>query len=293
MRSIKDIKAIRVLAKPYMDWKLKKNHEQYLRTPDHFYLQTLKGIHEGKRCFIIGNGPSLRASDLDMLKGEYTFAANRIFKIFDQTDWRPDYYLSVDDKFLKEAERELFSYDLGHMFLRSAKCTIHGPINRITKIYEEQLTLKIDEFSYNDTSLYISEDVSNHFCDARTVTVNSIQLAIYMGFKEIYLLGVDHNYSSTYDAAGKVHVDSTVQNYFDGKQYSGYPSAHLTHQFAYTIAREYCDTHVITIRNATRGGKLEVFERIELDKLLTRGGYNRVIYFYYTACFNPCAESED
>ena len=267
MSSIKDIKAIRVLAKPYIDWKLKKNHEQYLRTPDHFYLQTLKGIHEGKRCFIIGNGPSLRASDLDMLKDEYTFAANLIFKIFDQTDWRPTFYLSVDDKFLKGAEHELANYDLGHMFLRSEKCTIHGPINKITKIYEEQLMLKIDECSYNDTSLYISEDVANHFCDARTVTFNSIQLAIYMGFREIYLLGVDHNYSSSYDASGKVHVDSTVQNYFDGKQYPSYPSAHLTNQFAYTIAREYCDTHGITICNATRGGKLEVFNRVDFDSL--------------------------
>lgn len=32
-------------------------------------------------------------------------------------------------------------------------------------------------------------------------------------------------------------------------------------------AREYADGHGIKIYNATRGGKLEVFERVNFDKL--------------------------
>ena len=67
-------------------------------------LSQFRNIHSGKRCFLIGNGPSLRASDLDTLHraGEITFAFNRIYNIFDQTEWRPTYYISQDEKMLAD-----------------------------------------------------------------------------------------------------------------------------------------------------------------------------------------------
>ena len=63
-------------------------------------IRKFKNIHSGERCFIIGNGPSLNADDLDKLaeQGYVTFAFNRIYHIFDQTDWRPTYYMSQDEK---------------------------------------------------------------------------------------------------------------------------------------------------------------------------------------------------
>lgn len=272
MKPIKEITAVRVIAKPFVDWKRKKDHEKYLRSSDHFYLQTLKGIHKGKRCFIIGNGPSLRASDLDMLKSEYTFAANRIFSIFDQTEWRPTYYISTDDKMLNDCQNEFLKYDLGHMFLSYSFCTIKAPSNILTRIYDGNLLqMDVHQDRYNKTSIYVSEDISHHYCDGQTVTFVSIQMAIYMGFEEIYLLGVDHNYSRTIDSYGKTIIDKAVQDYFDNKVYeNSYPTAVDTMQYAYTIAREYCDSHGIKIYNATRGGKLEVFERVDLDPLIKR-----------------------
>lgn len=267
MKSIKEIKAVRVLVSPYMCWKKKKDHERYQHTPDYFYLKTLKGIHDGKRCFIIGNGPSLRAADLDLLRGEYTFAANRIFNIFSQTDWRPYYYLITDKKMLKEIQNNLTKYDLGHMFLRYGSTNLDGPTNKLTKIYVGLLYNPNNPWAYDDKK-YISEDVAHHFCDAFTVTFNSIQLAIYMGFKEIFLLGVDHTFSRTYDPAGKLQVDSGVKDHFDGSELA-IPAAVNTNVYAFAVAREYCDTHGIKIFNATRGGKLEVFERINFDELMT------------------------
>lgn len=271
MKSIKKIKAVRVVMKPVMGWKYKRDHEKYLISPDHFYLQTLKGIHEGERCFIIGNGPSLRTEDLDKLKGEYTFAANRIFTVFEQTDWRPTYYLSIDDQILKDFQNEFLDYDLGHMFLSHKFCNIKAPSNVLTRIYHGFITFDLDSDLYKKDLMYISKDVSNHFCDGQTVTFAAIQLAIYMGFKEIYLIGVDHNYSRVLDAAGKVRIDPTIQDYFDNKSYNhAYPANLAAAQYAYTIAREYCDTHDIKIRNSTRGGKLEVFERVDFDELMKK-----------------------
>ena len=62
------------------------------------YMKKIHNSHLGESCFVIGNGPSLTAEDLTTLheKGIDTFAVNRIFKIFPQTEWRPTYYVSTD-----------------------------------------------------------------------------------------------------------------------------------------------------------------------------------------------------
>lgn len=282
MKKIQDIMLIRVLCQPCRDFLRRRKHERYLRSPDSWYLKTLKGIHAGKRCFIIGNGPSLCAADLDQLKGEYTFAANRIYEIFEQTKWRPTYYLIADAPIPQER------YDiikrnaskLGHMFIRvdtrnaqDEKKSLDYPIEKLTRIfYEQDGYFKIYQNVWNQWSSYVSEDISDHFSDGCTVTFTSIQLAIYMGFTEIYLFGVDFSYSVMYDADGKLHKDESIQDYFTGERYKETVFNYNSMLHAYQIAKEYCDNHNIKIMNATRGGKLEVFERTSLEKIL-RGGY--------------------
>lgn len=272
MRLIRDNTYFRRLFRPLMDAKRKRAHERYMRSPDSWYMKTLKGIYAGKRCFIIGNGPSLSSEDLDKLKDEYTFAANRIYDIFDQTDWRPTFYLAVDDSFLKENLDKLDSYELGHMFMPINEKQASGhPINKLTRIYFGDNYFNVYDKAWNKQSSYVSVDVSDHFSDGFTVTFESIQLAIYMGFTEIYLLGVDFHYSVTYDADGKMHVDPNVQDYFSGKSYPASLQNYLSNLHAYTMAREYCDNHNIVIKNATRGGKLEVFDRTSLEEIIGGG----------------------
>ena len=67
-------------------------------------LKCFKNIHEGETCFIIGNGPSLNSDDLEKIykKCIPTFAFNRIYLMFDNTNWRPSYYISQDEKMLTE-----------------------------------------------------------------------------------------------------------------------------------------------------------------------------------------------
>ena len=87
-----------------------------------------------------------------------------------------------------------------------------------------------------------------------------------MGFKEIYLIGVDCNYSS-----GNSVI--TKESYFDprlfnnGRSYA--PPEVDTNLLAYACARQVCDKQGVKIYNATRGGKLEIFERVSLDDILT------------------------
>ena len=71
-------------------------------------LKLFHNIYRGETCFIIGNGPSLKAEDLEMIyqKGIPTFAFNRIYLMFDKTQWRPTYYISQDEKTLRIAPKK-------------------------------------------------------------------------------------------------------------------------------------------------------------------------------------------
>ena len=229
------------------------------------YIKSLENIHCGERCFIIGNGPSLKASDLDKIKNEVSFGANRIYKIFDKTDWRPTYYCSQDYKLIKHIKN-----DIPKM--------IHG----IKLIFLNDYLVNPDiEGAYYAKLIFVedkkpgfSNDISKFVYNSSTVTYTAIQTAIYMGFKEIILLGVDNNYSITRNSDGTI-VRQNVSNYFasDDKQADkimGSMPRVDNCTLAYEVAKEYADAHGIKIYNATRGGKLEVFERVDFDSLFDK-----------------------
>lgn len=93
-----------------------------------------------------------------------------------------------------------------------------------------------------------------------TVTYANIQLAVFMGFSEIYLLGVDHNYNTSNNA------ESNYSNLINNTTLYNPPRTDKS-TLAYRKARKVCDEMGVKIFNATRGGCLEEFERINFDLL--------------------------
>ena len=90
-----------------------------------------------------------------------------------------------------------------------------------------------------------------------------------MGFSKIYLIGVDHKYSIEVTPDGHIKRNAGVEDYFDKKQNGCFANPPQTYRstMAYQAARKYADDHGIKIYNATRGGELEVFERVDFDSL--------------------------
>ena len=87
-------------------------------------LSKLRNIHAGKRCFIIGNGPSLRKEDLQKLyqRGEYTFACNSLINLFEELQFFPTYYFVQDNKVLLNNKEKILHYN-GNIFIKSHKIT--------------------------------------------------------------------------------------------------------------------------------------------------------------------------
>lgn len=227
-----------------------------------------KNKYTGQRCFIVANGPSLKAEDLNCLqkKGEITFGMNRIYKMFKETDWRPTFYVCEDELIALGQQNDINAIDAREKFIPIELKWWHNVnIEKACYFHINYDGKKRPEYSF-------SSDCAHQIECHGTVTFTCMQLAAYMGFSEIFLLGVDHNYKVTIDINGQKVIDSSAKDYFcddydkDIKDMVVHDVGNNTR--AYLDAKAYCDkTGRIMIYNATRGGKLEIFPRIDFDSL--------------------------
>ena len=132
------------------------------------------------------------------------------------------------------------------------------------------------ENGYRPEGSKFSEDITDKVYASGTVTYTSIQFACYMGFSELYLLGFDHNYSLTRQEDGSFETKD-VENYSGNLKEFNSVLESSPDEFvelyrmnaAYTSALRYCRDHGVGIYNATRGGHLEFFERVDFDRLFS------------------------
>ena len=243
---------------------LKINH--FDRTKNGRLLKKYKDMYAGRRCFIIGNGPSLTAADLKTVQehNEISFAFNRIYNIFEDTDWRPTYYISQDQKMLSGCVSEV------NQLIHSTKF-IPIEFEWYDNIHVDNATffhiVNRDMDNYPD----FSEDISKCIVNSKTVVYTAIQIAVYMGIKEIYLIGVDHHFHTSINSKGEIIVDPTAKDYFSEKYNQDKEQLYIPNTdlstLTFVAAKRYADAHGIKIFNATRGGKLEVFDRVDFDTL--------------------------
>lgn len=224
-------------------------------------LESYKQKYCGKRCFVIGTGPSLTAADLSKLKEEYTFASNSIFRYLDQTDWSPDFY-SVCDKTYYKANKEKCDTVKPNEFRAF-------PLDFIPVFGINEGALYYSRVAVNKKHNRFSIDPLKGLDEGSTVTYFLLQLAVFMGFTEIYLLGIDFNYSKSKDNKGNIIEKNNVRDYAFNDKASNYTLPNLEASlYAYQAAQDYCKMHTdIKIYNATRGGMLEVFPRVNFDEL--------------------------
>ena len=116
-----------------------------------------------------------------------------------------------------------------------------------------------------------SRDITQGCYWGSTIMYNiGIQVAAYMGVKEIYLIGVDMTYTGPVLSGGNHFFedyisDKSLINKINRQTDLDLERARMMK--AYEKAEEYSRKHGFRIYNATRGGNLEVFERVCFDSL--------------------------
>lgn len=197
--------------------------------------------HRGQTCIIIGNGPSLRSVPNALLEKLPTFGSNRIFLRF-----TPTYYFAVNPLVVEQNKGDIRRLKSKARFVREGM--------GLTDCYELH-SMGAPMFSFNPCA-YIYEGF--------TVTFVAMQLAFFMGFKTILLVGVDHRYlfdggpneQNVWQGDDPNHFDP---NYFKGHQWHN-PDLERSEQ-AYTMAREVFDNNGVRCINLTEGTALDVFEK--------------------------------
>lgn len=249
-------------------WIYKQAYQLGFDVPDYYKLLSHKNQHKGKRAFIIGTGPSLQISDLEKLRNEITFASNKIFLAFEQTDWRPKYYSAFDIPCMADALEKLSPQDKTTCFFPS----YFSPKNP-RHIY---FSLKGNQSC--DTLPEFSEDISHHITGGYTITYALMQMAYFMGISQAYLLGVDFNYTIhkkdpvKHEGGHDYYANTGENNYFIENYHRPgelFTEVNIQGQYnSYLAARKFCETHDFSIYNATRGGQLDVFQRVNFDSLV-------------------------
>lgn len=267
-------KKVRQIFGKAVQWKRWMGISLYRKSKDSLYIRTLKDQAKGKKCFIIGNGPSLTPDDLERIKAYDSFGANSIYKIFDRTSWRPTYYFTVDkdvnQKFLQEMRQDATTKPILKF--------IYGRKKRFKELenaHRIYLYGKIEPDRKQQIITTISKDVSRYFTNALSVVFEMLELALYMGYSEIYLLGVDHTFTYSIDSEGKKIYHSGAASHFQGGCYQNEEEKKLVAaankeamDIHFESIRGYAESRNIKIYNCTRGGILEVFPRAVLEDVL-------------------------
>lgn len=230
-------------------------------------IEQYRDLHKGQSCFIVGHGPSLRVSDLNILEANniITFSMNWTYKLFDKTEWRPDYYVVLDKKVLDR--HSYFKWEEN----TKRKCFIADMSEEFWRENQSEKNIKYHSIrNMNTREVKFSEDISRRVFFSATVAYDCLQIAAYMGFKKIYLLGMDL-------VPHKPGNKSATQysNFFEIDSQDKKPQMWVDKILrGYLAAKKYANTRNIQIYNATRGGYLEIFNRVDFDKLFVNGKYN-------------------
>ena len=220
-------------------------------------VRAYQGCHQGRRAFVIGNGPSVRLEDLERLKNEVTFCCNRFHLAYPRITFRPDYTVVADARMLQHFGNEIAEGCRGDLIVGSAYMPRHLDTDFTWVRLKQRTPFKC------------SPDVHHHIAPGGSVVVVALQMAFYMGIREVYLYGIDHEFSF-HRIPGDSGLVSGDGNHFLPDYRAGqawYPPEISEIEEALASCRKFYEAHGGQILNATRGGQLSQMERASFDQI--------------------------
>jgi hypothetical protein len=213
--------------------------------------------HRGERCFILGSGPSLRQTDLSLLENEVTFGLNRIYLLFDQMGFSTTYLVSVNRLVIEQCAQEIAGLPCPKFISWAAREAV--------ELTDDMLLL------YSAQRPGFHRDITRGVWEGATVTYVAMQVAYYLGFSNVVLIGVDHSFSTSGQAHSIVTSEGDDPNHFDrnyfGKGFRWQLPDLQTSEIAYQMARTAFEAAGREIVDATIGGKLDVFPKADYTSL--------------------------
>lgn len=247
-----------------------------------------KNLHKGERVFILATGPSIKTQNLKPLKNEYCIAVSH-FHLHDDikiinplyhvlAPQHPPFTFKDSSKYFKDFHNAydhqnttiflgLTNYKYNYLNLLSQYPELSYP--RL-KYLDYSASRQIDENNFSDDSIW---DISKTPFTIRTIIYSAIQVAAYMGFSEIFLIGCDHDYLQDISRTTNHHFYKEEKGISDKEHLEQFTRERWFFEYymrwkQYRLMNEYAQSKGIKIFNATNGGMLDVFERVNLKDIL-------------------------
>ncbi len=226
-------------------------------------LDQYRNIHRGKRCFVIANGPSLARMNLDKLKNEFTMSMNRAYLLYDELGFLPSYYVCANELVLEQFADDIAGLKLPRFVNFSRR--------KYFTHYKDDHGLLFLRFGFKLNDQF-EGDVTSAISSGGTVTFACLQLAYFMGFDEVILIGMDHDFAEQ-GRPNKIAVRTTPRDeshchpdYFPEGARWQLPDLYRS-ELAYALARRAFEQDGRRIIDATAGGKCGVFEKMVFSTL--------------------------
>lgn len=211
-----------------------------------------------KRCFIFGNSPSLLEENLKLIENEDVFICNRGYKIKEVENVNLNnlkYYVLGDKLHAETFLDEIYEKTKGLKVYLSSKITDSKVLNKFKSSYE---TYKRIEKPFTDFPLTFNQGWGK----GKTVIVDAIIIAYFLGYKEIYLLGVDLDYSKSNN-----HFYKDTE--FEDKHKNNVPKSLKKILRSFEIINKHFNTQNIKIRNLSKNFKYsDYIRKTNLENIL-------------------------
>ena len=221
--------------------------------------ELLENRHVGSRCVLVANGPSLNRMDLSFLKHEYVIGLNKIYLGFKKFGFYPRYYVAVNAKVIEQSVSEIKQLNCVKLI------SDHGAHGLIP---EDALTYHINTMS---PAARFCHDITQGVHEGWTVTYAALQVAYFLGFKEVVLIGLDHRFKYSGEPNEAKILNGPDPNHFC-EGYFGY-GQHWDNpdmkniEESYRIAQAEYEKDGRQIIDASVNGACDIFEKADYHKL--------------------------
>ena len=252
-----------------------------------------KNIHQGKRCFILGSGPSMKTADLSGLATEHVIALNSFFlhpqlnSVLDKKG--PQKYYLVPPNHPPQTRQDWIET------LKQMEVKFENPLtmfwgidfnkNNWKDLIEEENLFKGFDLNYFFCGINIRDGYrfnAKHInptgltFSASNALINGLAMALYMGFSEIFLLGFEHNHICVksaneyrfYDSSPHLEKEKSIDfgpNTANDLNFNILANNYFTFKIYLEMETKFPSQKII---NLTPGGILDVFRRSHLEDVL-------------------------
>jgi len=211
-----------------------------------------KNIHRGERCFVLGTGPSLNYTNLDLIKDEIIFGVNALYKGFDKFNIKCKYYAVTHPgiRYFQEIMKPWTT-----VFISGCLGAEYIALSPIIPLPNPPIILPLNGYLFEDENAF-ALDITKGLANGWTVITDvCLQVCLYMGFDEVYLLGCDWDY----ETEGK--------HFCDGGAMCDPRFLERT-KISYEVCKKWFEHFGKKIYNATPNSKLDVFEHVKLEDII-------------------------